>query len=401
MRKNAGFLAKICLFPINLSLFLAAISGKRSHFRFLQDPPVVFDGMLFYNGVVLRKRKNPEDNGLLESMPPNHSRRKNMKKTFAVMMAAVTVMSTALTAFADVTTDTVVDVNSEYTQEHIPGDKIELLLGDDLEASELKISNKLSSGKDAIESVTLGETDEGEDTLIIQLKKTYGTKKAEIEGDIQLRKKTTSALVKTVAFDFDVQWPEAELDKDAVELEIELDNAAPVYDFSKNNKGAVFTFSDLDASYAVRLEDQPTVNLYYSIGAVKSIVQANEDAELSFLHFAGEPEFDFNGTLSFNVTDMDKDWYLYEINSKGGLVKTKAAYDEEEGVVTLKTRKLTSYVLSDKALKASEASTGSDSEDKEDSKNPATGSVDFVNVAVALGVVSLAAAGAVAMKKAK
>ncbi|MBQ1236975.1 MAG: hypothetical protein IIX70_01645, partial [Oscillospiraceae bacterium] len=81
-----------------------------------------------------------------------------MKKTFAVMMAAVTVMSTALTAFADVTTDTVVDVNSEYTQEHIPGDKIELLLGDDLEASELKISNKLSSGKDAIESVTLGET---------------------------------------------------------------------------------------------------------------------------------------------------------------------------------------------------------------------------------------------------
>ena len=31
--------------------------------------------------------------------------------------------------------------------------------------------------------------------------------------------------------------------------------------------------------------------------------------------------------------------------------------------------------------------------------NPGTGSVDFVNVAVALGVVSLAAAGAVALKK--
>ena len=37
---------------------------------------------------------------------------------------------------------------------------------------------------------------------------------------------------------------------------------------------------------------------------------------------------------------------------------------------------------------------------KDDSKgNPVTGSVDFVNVAVALGVVSLAAAGAVALKK--
>ena len=324
-----------------------------------------------------------------------------MKKTFAAMMAAVAVMSTTLTAFADVTTDTVVDVNTAYTQGHIPGDKIEILLGDELEADQLKITNKLSSGKEAVESVKLGETEDGKDALIIELKKTYGTKKTEIEGEIQLRKKTTNALVKEASFDFDVQWPEAELDSDAAELEIELNNDTHVYDFSKKNKGAVFTFADLDASYSVRLEDQPTVNLYYSIGAVKSIVTANENAELSFLHFAGEPEFDFNGTLTFAVNDLDKDWYLYEIDSKGGLVKTNAQYDEEDGIVTLKTRKLTSYVLSDTQLKASAPSAGSGSSDGEGSKNPATGSVDFVNVAVALGVVSLAAAGAVAMKKAK
>ena len=64
-------------------------------------------------------------------------------------------------------------------------------------------------------------------------------------------------------------------------------------------------------------------------------------------------------------------------------------------------------MISDKELKTVAAS-DSDSNDSSNgssgsnkTENPATGSVDFVNVAVALAVVSLVAAGAVAMKKAK
>lgn len=104
---------------------------------------------------------------------------------------------------------------------------------------------------------------------------------------------------------------------------------------------------------------------------------------------------------------MDKTWYLYEVNSENKLVKTKAEYDKEEGTLTLKTKTLSSYVISDKELKTVAAS-DSDSNDSSNgssgsnkTENPATGSVDFVNVAVALAVVSLVAAGAVAMKKAK
>ena len=62
-----------------------------------------------------------------------------------------------------------------------------------------------------------------------------------------------------------------------------------------------------------------------------------------------------------------------------------------------------SYVVSDKELKAvavSDSTSINTTPNKTD-KNPSTGSVDFVNVAVALAVVSLAAAGAIAMKKAK
>ena len=186
-----------------------------------------------------------------------------------------------------------------------------------------------------------------------------------------------------------------------------MNNDAPVYQFSSSNKNVTFSFSDVDAYFNVRLEEQATVNMHYTTKVIKSIVQANEDADLSFLQFNGNPTFDFNGTLIYNVNDMDKTWYLYEVNSENKLVKTKAEYDKEEGTLTLKTKTLSSYVISDKELKTVAAS-DSDSNDSSNgssgsnkTENPATGSVDFVNVAVALAVVSLVAAGAVAMKKAK
>lgn len=321
-----------------------------------------------------------------------------MKKTLAVLMMAAAVAVTSLTAFAEETENQ----NDKYTQENTPGQSVEILLDEEMDASVLKVTNKLTSGKDAVESVTVGKNDEGKDALILQLKENYGTKAVNVAGDIQLKHKNTNALVKTYSFDFTVQWKKAEIGADA-ELEIVLNNDAPVYDFASTNKNVTFSFSDVDAYYNVRLEDQADVNMHYTTKAIKSIVQANEDADLSFLQFNGNPAFDFNGTLVYNVSDMDKTWYLYEVNSEEKLVKTKAEYDKEEGTLTLKTKNLGSYVISDKELKAVAASDNGagDSSGSDKEENPATGSVDFVNVAVALSVVSLVAAGAVAMKKAK
>ncbi|MDD3194052.1 MAG: hypothetical protein PHE47_09480 [Oscillospiraceae bacterium] len=317
-----------------------------------------------------------------------------MKKTLAALMMAAAVVVTSLTAFAAETEDQ----NEKYGQEHTPGQSVEILLDEETDASDLKVTNKLTSGKDAVESITVGKNDDGKDALILKLKETYETKAANIAGDIQLRNKNTNAVVKTYSFDFTAQWKKAEIDADA-ELEIVLNNDAPVYDFASSNKNVTFSFSDVDAYYNVRLEDQSAVNMHYTTKAIKAIVQANEDADLSFLQFNGNPTFDFNGTLTYNVSDMDKTWYLYEVNSEEKLVKTKAEYDKEEGTLTLKTKALSSYVISDKELKTVAASDSTTESDK--TQNPATGSVDFVNVAVALSVVSLVAAGAVAMKKAK
>ena len=78
------------------------------------------------------------------------------------------------------------------------------------------------------------------------------------------------------------------------------------------------------------------------------------------------------------------------------LVKTKAEYDKEEGTLTLKTKTLSSYVISDKELKTKLRLLTAiptiplmvPPDRIKRGENPATGSVDFVNVAVALAVVS-------------
>lgn len=313
-----------------------------------------------------------------------------MKKTLAALMAAA-IVATGMTAFADDAVE-----NDKYTQDHAPGQTVEIVLEDlEVEASNLRISNGFSAGRDAIESMEIGKTADKKDAFIMKLKTNYTTKSTGIVGTVTLKNKNNGSTVKTLKFDFSVAWNKAEIGSDA-ELDITLNNETPVYEFASSNKRAAFSFSDVDAYYTVRLESQAAVNMYYTTEAVKSIVQANENADLYFLNYKGAPSFDFTGELVYNVVDPEGEWFLYEINSENKLVKTKATYNKEDGTLTLKTKTLGSYVISDTELKAAAAT---DSNDK--TENPNTGSVDFVNVAVALAVVSLAAAGAVAMKKAK
>ena len=64
----------------------------------------------------------------------------------------------------------------------------------------------------------------------------------------------------------------------------------------------------------------------------------------------------------------------------------------------MNAKKIEGVVVSDIKLDVSKYNSTIGGKDN-NKNNPGTGSVDFVNVAVALGVVSLAAAGAVALKK--
>ena len=111
------------------------------------------------------------------------------------------------------------------------------------------------------------------------------------------------------------------------------------------------------------------------------------------------------------VPASPKDCYIYRLNSDGTLedVTSSFTYDEDgdiDGWYT-RTRELGTFIVSDLELDIDVA--GAEVEDPDEVVDtetpnkviPDTGSSDMVNVAVVAGVVSLAAAGAVAFRKAK
>ena len=111
------------------------------------------------------------------------------------------------------------------------------------------------------------------------------------------------------------------------------------------------------------------------------------------------------------VPASPKDCYIYRLNSDGTLedVTSSFTYDEDgdiDGWYT-RTRELGTFIVSDLELDIDVA--GAEVEDPDevvdtetpDKVIPDTGSSDMVNVAVVAGVVSLAAAGAVAFRKVK
>ena len=141
-----------------------------------------------------------------------------------------------------------------------------------------------------------------------------------------------------------------------------------------------------------------SVNLYYDSEVNKTIAAANEDADLTFITFYGSPAFDYTGTLHMEV---EEESYIYRV-SGNKLYDAGAKYNETAQCWKISTSQLTSYVISDTKLTVSteaeeSESTGTSSDS--DKTNPETGGVDYINLAVTLGVVSLAAAGAVALKK--
>lgn len=145
------------------------------------------------------------------------------------------------------------------------------------------------------------------------------------------------------------------------------------------------------------------------------------NAELKFIDFVGAPTISATSraTLTlFNPWTEEEDYqpdpadcFVYEkIDGELVDVTDRFVYGTDENDVegwTIKTRTLGSYIISDTELDLAVADVEEDITDDAttstpdgDKGIPNTGSSDMVNVAVVAGIVSLAAAGAVAFKKA-
>lgn len=171
--------------------------------------------------------------------------------------------------------------------------------------------------------------------------------------------------------------PVVKFSDDAEEVELNFDDKAT---FKVNAKGQKDLF--------LRLTDED-----------EALEDKYADVALEIRYFDGNNKtFRRSGELKISADMIEgKDGkmvapFIYE-NNKGKLTVCKdAKYDSDKEEFVIKTNKLGNYVISDKELKVEEAKEDDKTTDGKDGaeKNPDTGANDFVGLAVALAVVSVA-----------
>ncbi len=177
---------------------------------------------------------------------------------------------------------------------------------------------------------------------------------------------------------------------------------------AKDVKGtAVFNLGDDAAYFTVKMisEEKVVINLSQKFDKTIDNEYNEHDADVDFYNFKGtSDEFTKKGEL---VIPADEDTFIYEVVD-GELVAVEAEYVEDYKVGNYKkvdgwmieTDELGYYVVADEELVVAEEEVEVEAPVVEDNKaNPETGANDFVGAAVALAVVSVAAAGALALKK--
>ena len=175
-------------------------------------------------------------------------------------------------------------------------------------------------------------------------------------------------------------------------------NEAKLWKVRKGENGtAVFDFAD-KAFFTVKMYSEESMYLDLSTAYDKTIAGEMDVEADSFYKFDNE-NANFSRTGELVIVSDDDSLVPYSIED-GELVKVDAEYVENYAIAhtntkvngfVFKTKQLGNYVLATEEIAE---------EVKPDTKpNPETGAEDFVGLAVSLAVVSVAAAGALALKK--
>ena len=162
------------------------------------------------------------------------------------------------------------------------------------------------------------------------------------------------------------------------------------YTFEADKNGAV-KFSDdaeevtlyfganEDAWFTFNAKGQGALNFGYTLKFNKEIADLFPKANIDFISWNAEPATNRTGDLYITA---DEDTFLYEVTENGIKEVKGAKYDEDEGAWHIRTRKLTSYAVSDIELDTTvkvegkdEASSNSSTSSKPngDKHNPDTG----------------------------
>ena len=190
----------------------------------------------------------------------------------------------------------------------------------------------------------------------------------------------------------------------------------------EGNGVAVFDFAD-KAFFSVKMYEGET--MYLDLGTAYDKAIAGEmDAEADSFYKFDNTNANFARTGELLIVSDDSSLVPYEIDADGNFVKVDAEYVENYAVAhtnkkvngfVFNTKQLGNYVLSTEELgEEEEPAEPAEEPDEEpapaepveetpapetNKPNPNTGAEDFVGLAVSLAVVSVAAAGALALKK--
>ena len=202
-------------------------------------------------------------------------------------------------------------------------------------------------------------------------------------------------------------------------VDFDWTNDASVAKLWKVRKGengtAVFDFAD-KAFFTVKMYSEESMYLDLSTAYDKTIAGEMDVEADSFYKFDNE-NANFSRTGELVIVSDDDSLVPYSIED-GELVKVDAEYVEKYAIAhtnakvngfLFSTKQLGNYVLAEEEI-AEEVEPEEDKEPAEENKpaeevkpetkpNPETGAEDFVGLAVSLAVVSVAAAGALALKK--
>ena len=148
-------------------------------------------------------------------------------------------------------------------------------------------------------------------------------------------------------------------------------NKVEVVDFDGIEDVETMSFGD-DFEFEVDLAGQGKLNLKWNSDFNKEFAAMYDYANIDFINFVKEPSFNKNGVAYIYA---DEDAYIYEVTADGAKEISGLKWDEDYEAWTFKTRTLKSYAISDVELTEKTVTEDDSSSSTTDGgkKNPDTG----------------------------
>ena len=218
----------------------------------------------------------------------------------------------------------------------------------------------------------------------IQTKDSDSTKELDVAGTLYLGTSKNKAEDKKneAGIDFTLSNRVSDYNKPGIvedEYTFEADKNGAVKFSDDAEEVTLYFGANEDAWFTFNAKGQGALNFGYTLKFNKEIADLFPKANIDFISWNAEPATNRTGDLYITA---DEDTFLYEVTEDGIKEVKGAKYDEDEGAWHIRTRKLTSYAVSDIELDTSvkvegkdDASSNSSTSSKPngDKHNPDTG----------------------------